>query len=238
MEDNDEIRLSKYLSTAGISSRRAAGELVTAGRVTVNGVTSLNPGMRVHPGDRVCLDGKPIVPGGEKHYIMLNKPRGYVCTNADRHAPRKAVDLIKLPGAVRLFSAGRLDKDSEGMLIISNDGDFVERLSHPSHEILKTYSVRLTRELSYAELAKIRNGIKDAGETLRVRSVSAKGQCRYEFVLNEGRKREIRRIAAAVGAPVVRLRRFRIGKLELGALPPGKYRELNAAERELLLAGS
>ena len=133
-----EERLVKFLSAAGVASRRAAGDLVKAGRIAVNGRTIREPGFRILPADTVTLDGRPVEPAGRFHYIMLNKPRGYVCTNADPHAPRKAVDLIRLDPPVRLFSAGRLDKESEGMILFSNDGDYVARLTHPRYELRKT----------------------------------------------------------------------------------------------------
>ena len=228
-------RLVKFLSTAGVASRRAAGDLVKAGRIAVNGVTVFEPGFRVSPADSVCCDGKPVKPAGTLHYIMLNKPRGYVCTNSDPHARRKAVDLIRLDPPVRLFSAGRLDKESEGMILFSNDGDYVAQITHPRHEILKTYLVRVTRDFTAAELARIRSGILDQGELLRVISIDPVGKYRYRIVLNEGRKREIRRMTAAAGAPTLKLRRIRIGGLELGDLPSGAFRELSPEEVALTL---
>lgn len=225
-----EERLVKFLSAAGVASRRGAGELVKAGRVTVNGQVVLEPGLRVMPGDAVAFDGKPVCPAERLRYFMLNKPRGYVCTNSDPHAPLKAVDLIRLDPPVRLFSAGRLDKESEGMILFSNDGDYVAQLTHPRHEILKTYLVRIGREFTAAELERIRAGIRDDGELLRVVSIESLGKCRYRIVLNEGKKREIRRLTAAAGAATLELRRVRIGGLELGSLPEGSFRELSPEE--------
>ena len=230
-----EERLVKFLSAAGVASRRAAGDLVQAGRIAVNGRTIREPGFRILPADTVTLDGRPVEPAGRFHYIMLNKPRGYVCTNADPHAPRKAVDLIRLDPPVRLFSAGRLDKESEGMILFSNDGDYVARLTHPRYEIRKTYLVRVTREFTEPELTRIRTGITDGGEHLRVISIAPAGNCLYRIVLNEGKKREIRRLTAAVGAPTLELRRIRIGGLALGALPQGAFRELTPEEVALTL---
>ena len=230
-----EERLVKFLSAAGVASRRAAGDLVKAGRIAVNGRTIREPGFRILPADTVTLDGRPVEPAGRFHYIMLNKPRGYVCTNADPHAPRKAVDLIRLNPPVRLFSAGRLDKESEGMILFSNDGDYVARLTHPRYEIRKTYLVRVTREFTEPELTRIRTGITDGGEHLRVISIAPAGNCLYRIVLNEGKKREIRRLTAAVGSPTLELRRIRIGGLALGDLPQGAFRELTPEEVALTL---
>lgn len=230
-----EERLVKFLSAAGVASRRAAGDLVKAGRIAVNGRTIREPGFRILPADTVTLDGRPVEPAGRFHYIMLNKPRGYVCTNADPHAPRKAVDLIRLDPPVRLFSAGRLDKESEGMILFSNDGDYVARLTHPRYEIRKTYLVRVTREFTEPELTRIRTGITDGGEHLRVISIAPAGNCLYRIVLNEGKKREIRRLTAAVSSPTLELRRIRIGGLALGDLPQGAFRELTPEEVALTL---
>ena len=230
-----EERLVKFLSAAGVAPRRAAGDLVKAGRIAVNGRTIREPGFRILPADTVTLDGRPVEPAGRFHYIMLNKPRGYVCTNADPHAPRKAVDLIRLDPPVRLFSAGRLDKESEGMILFSNDGDYVARLTHPRYEIRKTYLVRVTREFTEPELTRIRTGITDGGEHLRVISIAPAGNCLYRIVLNEGKKREIRRLTAAVGSPTLELRRIRIGGLALGDLPQGAFRELTPEEVALTL---
>ncbi len=229
-------RLVKFLASAGIASRRAAGDLVKAGRVRVNGSVEPEPGRRIFPGDTVTFDGKPVTQQEKLHYIMLHKPRGYVCTSADPHAKRKAVDLIDLP--CRLFSAGRLDKESEGMILFSNDGAFVEKVSHPRYEVLKRYLVEVTRSFSAAELERIRQGVEDDGEMLHVRSIRQTGARQYEFILNEGKKREIRRITAACGAPTLRLKRVQTGALELGSLPEGKWRELTPAEREAALPPS
>lgn len=226
-------RLTKFLASAGIASRRAAGELVKAGLVAVNGEIEREPGRRIRPGDTVVCGGKPVHPAETPRYVMLHKPRGYVCTHSDRHAERKAVDLIDLPE--RLFSAGRLDKESEGLILFSNDGAFVERLTHPRYGILKRYRVRTARDLDAEAMERIRSGVSDGGETLRVHSVRRLAPYEYEFVLNEGKKREIRRITAACGAPTLRLKRVQIGALKLGMLKPGEWRELTPEEREAAL---
>lgn len=232
--DND-IRLVKFLSTYAGVSRRAAGDLVKNGCVTVDGKTVTEPGLRVTPENRVTLNGTPVKAQQRKYYIMLNKPRGYVSTNADPHADKKAVDLIVLPDAPRLFSAGRLDKESEGMLLFSNDGEYVATLTHPRNEILKTYIIQLQRELTSAEISKILNGIEDDGEFLHALELNALGNRRYSIILNEGRKREIRRMTAAVGSPTLRLKRVKTGKLELGNLAAGQWRELTFEEMQASL---
>ena len=223
------MNLVKYISRSGAASRRNAETFIRSGRVTVSGRIETNPAYRVKADDRVRLDGTILDVVEDFHYVLLNKPRGYTCSSADPHADQLALHLIHLPG-VRLVSAGRLDKDSEGAIIFSDDGDFVNRLSHPRYGILKRYRVITRNPISEEGLEKIRAGIKDEGEMLRVKSVHKVADREYEFILNEGKKREIRRLTAAVGAPTVVLKRVSIGKVELGTLPPGKWRNLTPSE--------
>lgn len=229
------ISLTKYLSSAGVCSRRSAAALLAAGRVAVNGITSARGALRIVNGDRVTFDGQPLAPQTEKHYVMLHKPRGYVCTLADRHAAKKAVDLIPLAKKIRLVSAGRLDKDSEGLIVFSNDGGLVARLTHPRYDVEKTYRVSLAGELSAAAIRVLTHeGICDAGETLRARAVRTLAPGRYEFILGEGKNREIRRMAAYFHLAVKRLARVSVGQLRLGSLPCGQCRELTPQEIALL----
>jgi len=233
--DNIEfpMRLQRFLSLAGICSRRDAEDLITAGRVTVNDAVVTTLGTKVGAADRVTADGRPVSLG-RRCYVMLNKPRGYVCTAEDRHAPQKAVDLVNLPGE-RLYHAGRLDKDSEGLLIFTNDGDYADRLTHPRYRILKHYLVQTDRRLSPMELDVLCNGIEDEGEFLKPEKIEEVSPALYSFVLNEGKKREIRRLIAAAAAQTLMLRRVAVGALELGDLPVGEWRELTPEEVELSL---
>jgi len=224
----ETIRIVKFLSQSGVASCRGAGDLVLAGRVAVNGRVVTEPGTQIFCTDTVTLDGQVLQREDRKYYIMLNKPRGYVCSAEDRFADKLARDLIDLP--VRLFSAGRLDKDSEGMLILSNDGDFIAHLTHPSFGIRKRYIVTLSRGLTRGEIRRLLNGIADGGEFLRALAVRAVGEKQYMLTLGEGKKREIRRMTAALGAPTQRLRRVAVGTLEMGDLPVGKWRELSPEE--------
>lgn len=228
------MNLVKYLSSCGAASRRKAEELIRSGAVTVDGSVVMEPGFRVNETSAVALEGVPLEVPEMRHYILLHKPRGYVCSNADAHAAKLAVRLINIPG-VRLVSAGRLDKDSEGAIIFSDDGEFINRLAHPRYGILKRYMVTVERPITPQWQQKMLSGIVDAGETLRVISIREAAPCRYEIILNEGKKREIRRLTAAAGAPTVRLVRVAIGNVELGRLPLGKYRELSRDEVETLL---
>ena len=230
MAEERDPNLSKYLSRCGAASRRSAVELIRSGRVGVTGAVETAPARRIAPGEVVTLDGKALSVPERFHYVMLNKPRGYVCSNADVHAEKLAADLLRgsYPGFLR--SAGRLDKDSEGLIVFSDDGDYLERVAHPRHMVSKRYIVTVARELAAADLARMVSGIADDGEVLRVLAVEPLGGTRYMFKLNEGRKREIRRLCRACGAPVRTLKRVSLGALELGALKSGEHRELSADE--------
>ena len=223
------VNLVKYIANSGAASRRQAEALIRAGRVVVDGCIECNPARRVLGSENISLDGKKVVSAEKLWYILLHKPRGYVCSCADKHAEKLAVDLLKSVPA-RLVSAGRLDKESEGAIIFSNDGDFINTLTHPRYGVLKRYIVHTAGKISENDLRRMEKGIRDAGEVLkaeRVRQISEK--C-YEFVLNEGKKREIRRLTAVCGAPTQRLIRVQIGEVELGSLAPGEFRELSPAE--------
>lgn len=232
---SEKLSLTQYLCRSGVASRRNSAQIVKSGRVSVDGAIIPEPGFKVPDGANVCVDGKTICVVTQHHYIMLNKPRGYVSSSSDVHAPKKAIDLIKLPGSPRIFSAGRLDKDSRGLLIFSDDGNYVDHLIHPRYRVLKRYLVTLPRELDEKELRRICSGIEDEGEVLRAESIRSCGNRVYEVVLNEGKKREIRRLTAAVGAPTLDLQRVSIGALALGDLPEGQFRELSEEEIKLSL---
>lgn len=229
---DNEMALGKFLSTCGVASRRHAVELVKEGKVTVNGQVELNPARRVTEQDTVLFQGKKVAQPAKRHYIMLHKPRGYVCTADDPHAKKKALDLIQHPDHPRLFSAGRLDKDSEGMLIFSDDGDLVNRMTHPSGGIQKIYEVSTDYELTPRDIEKLTKGIVDKGERLRALSIQYLYGNKYEFILGEGKNREIRRLLASVRNTALRLKRVAIGGLSLGVLPCGKWRELTKKEIE------
>lgn len=227
------VNLTKFLSSSGAASRRKAAILIKNGEVTVNGEIELNPARRVSDSDTITCEGKRITPcSTPHHYIMLNKPRGFVCTNSDIHAKKKALDLICLNDNPRLFSAGRLDKDSEGLILFSNDGDFVERLTHPRHKVEKTYEVSLSGPLTPDELQRILSGVSEDGEILRALHAEPVSACKYRLILGEGKNREIRRMMATLGKNVKRLKRVAVGALSLGSLKPGAWRELSEAELE------
>lgn len=201
----------------------------------VNGSVESNPGRRITDTDKVVYQGRTVMPPARRYYIMLHKPRGYVCTNDDIHAPKKALDLIRFPGCPRLFSAGRLDKNSEGLILFSNDGDFVEQLTHPRHEVYKTYDVSTEYELTPQDHQRFIEGVWDAGEFLKAAAVIPLTPFRVRLILGEGKNREIRRMVQAFQNRTKRLKRIAVGCLSLGSLPCGEWRELTAQEIRLAL---
>ena len=227
------VSLSKFLSICGVASRRKATELIKNEKVFVNSELITQPGYKVTEKDIVKYNNK-VIQYGKRYYILLNKPRGYVCTNEDKYADKKAVDLIDIPDS-RLFTAGRLDKESEGMIIVTNDGDYAKKLTHPSYQTTKTYHVTVDRELSKKNLSDFQNGITDDGEFLKAQSVKAIGRNKYEFVLTQGKNREIRRMISYAKRKTIKLKRIAIGRLSLDKLPQGKWRSLSSAEIELTL---
>lgn len=233
MKDN-KIRLQKHLSECGIASRRKAEELIAAGKVKINGHIA-EIGAKVDPKrDKITVRGKAVVPVNEKIYIMLNKPRGYVTTMSDELGRKTVSDLVADAGN-RIFPVGRLDRDSEGLLIMTNDGDFANTLTHPSSHVNKTYRVTVKGVAEEEQLLRMKEGIMlDGRKTLPCDCFVAErkpDRTVLIFILNEGRNRQIRRMCEAVGLEVLRLKRTEIAGVKLGMLPQGKWRPLN--EREM-----
>jgi 23S rRNA pseudouridine2605 synthase len=225
-------RLQKVLARAGIGSRRVCEELIADGRVTVNGDVALL-GRRVDPTvDAVELDGVPVVVRGDLVYYLLNKPAGYVSTAADPEGRPTVVELV--PTTPRVFSVGRLDYDTEGLLLLTNDGDLTQLLTHPSHGVVKTYLAEVEGDPSPAAVRRLREGVElDDGPTApaRVTVVQRRGgTAAVELGIHEGRNRQVRRMCEAVGHPVRRLVRTRIGPLRDGSLVPGTWRALTPSE--------
>ena len=227
------LNLSHYLSTAGVASRRHAATLIKEGKIKVNREVCITPGYRVLPNDTITYQNQEIYIK-ERVYIMLNKPRGYVCTSSDPYATKKAIDLIPLK-EYRLFSIGRLDKESEGLILFTNDGAYSETLMHPRYEIKKEYIVTTNKPLSPKMRQQCMSGIDSDGEHLHAISVTEEGDCCYRFVLNEGKKREIRRLIQAMGRQTKSLKRVSIGKLQLGDLKSGAWRHLTPKDIKLAL---
>jgi pseudouridine synthase len=228
-----EERLQRTLARAGFGSRRACEELIRAGRVSVNGrVASL--GARVDPErDRVEVDGSAVNVDPNVRYYALHKPAGIVTTLRDPQG-RPDVRRFLPPEAPRVFPVGRLDRDTEGLLLLTNDGDLANRLLHPRYGVEREYLAEVEGAPTAGRLAAIRRGVELEDGTARAASARALGTARgrgaVRVVMTEGRKREVRRLLAAVGLPVTRLVRTRVGPVRLGRLPPGAVRELDPAE--------
>ena len=227
-----EERLQKLLSAAGICSRRAAETYITSGRVTVNGITA-ELGQRADPErDEIRVDGQLLEGREELVYLLLNKPRGYVTTLSDEKGRKNVADLVQGCGA-RVYPVGRLDLDSEGLLLMTNDGDLMQHLLHPSHEVNKTYQVSVFGSVNGAACAL--ESLRDLdGEPIRPAQVEVLRQtgqtAELTVTIHEGKNRQVRRMCAACGLTVKRLRRIREHTLELGTLAPGAWRHLTDAE--------
>lgn len=233
------MRLQKYLADAGVASRRACEALIAAGRVRVNGATAAI-GQSVEAGDTVELDGKPVACAQRHVVILFYKPRGVVCTSEDPEGRRTVQDYFRdLPE--RLYNVGRLDLNSEGLLLMTNDGALAHRLTHPRFGVEKTYYVVCDGKVTASDFAKLTNGILlDDGMTAPARvdcvRTTQRGDTSFLITIHEGRNRQIRRMAEAIGHRTLRLKRERFGCLELGTLKPGEWRYLTESELTSLRA--
>lgn len=238
MTDAEGVRLQKVLAQAGVASRRAAEELIARGRVEVNGSIVTEQGVRVDPAsDVIRVDGARIPPQRRQVYLVLNKPRGVVSTMEDPQGRPTVADY--LPGRERLFHVGRLDADTEGLLLLTNDGDFAQRMMHPSYEVSKTYLAEVAGVISDATLKRLRGGVQLDDGPVRPDQVKLvqRGANRslVRVRLHEGRNRIVRRMFDAVGHPVRKLSRIAIGPVRLGELKPGAVRDLTRDELGKLL---
>lgn len=230
-------RLQKIISASGLMSRRAAEELIAAGKVSVNGVTAAL-GDKAEAGvDKILVDGKALPSAGEKLYIMLNKPRGYVTTLSDEKGRKNVTELIKELGT-RLYPVGRLDMYSEGLLLMTNDGDFANRLMHPSHEIDKCYHTWVKGEDMGWAVELLRCPMEIDGyvtSPAEVVILELKGEeALLAITIHEGRNRQVRKMCEAAGLKVTRLMRVSEGGVELGTLKSGKWRRLTEEELDML----
>ena len=232
------MRLQKYLAQCGVASRRAAEDMIARGLVSVNGRVITTAGVKIDPDrDSVTVNGKLIKQAEELVYIMLNKPRGYVTTVRDDRERKTVMELI--PEELgRVYPVGRLDYDTEGLLLLTNDGAFTHRLTHPSHEISKTYLVKVSGIPSPEALRVLRTGVMLEGrKTYPAEVLVKRREANYAFLLitiSEGRNRQVRKMCAAVGHKVVFLRRVAEGPLRLGDLPLGAWRHLTPEEVQSL----
>lgn len=226
------IRLQSYLAKCGVGSRRGCEELITQGRVMVNNRKVTELGTKVNEDDIVYVDDMLAEPEERNYYYALNKPRGYVCTNYDPNETAYARDLIDVPEKSLLFNIGRLDKDSQGLILFTNDGDFANLIMHPSSETEKEYIVRTDLEILKKDMDDAYRGLI---RPYRIKSYRILGKRDASVVLTEGKNREIRNMFEAMGYEVKRLTRIRIGHIELGELGLGKYRKLTKSEVNSLI---
>jgi 23S rRNA pseudouridine2605 synthase len=225
------IRLQKVLADRGVASRRAAEELMREGRVRVEGEVVRELGRRVPPSARFEVDGQAVAAAAPHRYVVMNKPRGIVSTARDERGRPTVVEV--LGARERLYPVGRLDEDSEGLLLLTNDGVWAERVLHPRHGHEREYEVMVAGPVSPAAVAALRRGVALEEGVARPARVSIAGGARgstLRMVLHTGWKRQVRRMCAAVGIRVLRLRRTRMGPLSLGRLRPGSWRELTPHE--------
>ncbi len=235
------MRLQKYMAMCGVAARRKCEEIIAAGRVTVNGQVITEMGTQVEETDIVLVDGARITPEEEKRYVLYHKPAGEVTTVSDEKGRETVMDRFR-DFPVRLYPVGRLDYDSEGLLLLTNDGELAQRLTHPSCEVDKVYLARVTGNPSNEAIDRLRRGVYMEGDQRRtypadVRVVRDESLFSDVVVtIHEGRNRQVRRMFDAVGHKVLLLRRIRFGSVELGALRRGEWRELTQEEVESLRA--
>jgi 23S rRNA pseudouridine2605 synthase len=236
MATNDGVRLNKYLASCAVGSRRACDELIKAARVEVNGSPCINMGTRISAGDHVKVDGKRVAPR-EPMIIAFHKPRGFVCTREDELGRDTIYTL--LPASLHaLHHVGRLDRDSEGLLILTNDGDLSQQLMHPSKSVEKEYLVTSHQAFENAHLDQLLEGVYTDEGKLKAKSIERLSSRRIKVVLDHGAKRQIRVMFDTLGYQVTKLLRVRIGALWLGDLEPGHWAILNAVEISMLLGNA
>jgi len=228
------IRLQAYLAHCGVASRRASETLILAGRVAVNGLRVTELGTKVAPGDQVQVDGRPVSVEQVLHYIALNKPPEYICSASDPQGRALARNLLAPEITERVYTVGRLDYRSSGLLLFTNDGDFAARVGHPSAEIEKEYLVEATGVIADQVLDEFRTGVNVEGVLYRCRDIERLGRKSVRVVLVEGKNREIRRVFSHFHLHPRRLHRIRIGPILLGSLKEGLTRSLQPAELERL----
>jgi 23S rRNA pseudouridine2605 synthase len=231
------VRLAKHLAHSGVASRRAAEAMIGAGRVTVDGATITDPARDVTGAEAIAVDGEPVGAAPRRVVYVLHKPAGVVSTAHDTHGRPTVVDLVPAAGT-RLYPVGRLDAETTGLILLTNDGALANHLTHPRYEVPKTYRAKVANPpVGERALQRLRAGIElDDGPTAPAQARRLRPDV-LELTIREGRKRQVRRMCEAVGHPVLALRRVAFGPLALGDLPAGAHRRLTAAEVERLRAG-
>mgnify|MGYP002515392438 CR=1 FL=1 len=239
-EEQFPMRLQAYMAKCGVASRRGSEELIEQGRVMVNNKTVRQMGLKVGPEDIVQVDGETIELVDRKYYIALNKPKGYVCTNYDPNETKYARELIAMRDADLLYNVGRLDKESNGLILFTNDGEFANAMMHPKYQVEKEYLVKLDRPIEIEDLNKALDGIYiDIPQPYKIKryDLIPRTKLFLKVTLTEGKNREIRKIFSFLGYDVKSLTRIRIGCVELGDMVPGEWRNLTAEEISGLLSG-
>lgn len=232
------IRLQAYMAKSGCGSRRFCETLITSGRVTVNTKRVTELGTKVEKDDVVMVDFQLVEPSEKTYYYALYKPKGYVCTNYDPNERLYARDLIDIPDKNLLFHIGRLDKESSGLILFTNDGAVAQKIMHPSEQIEKEYLVSCSSEVMRADLEEALKGVYiDQSQPYRIKRFELLSKKWTRIILTEGKNREIRKIFSYFGYEVKQLVRMRIGCIELGDLQPGTYRMITSSEIEAMLAG-
>ncbi len=227
-EERREERLQKVLAAAGVASRRQAEELIVGGRVTVNNRIVTQLGTKVGPSDQIAVDGKSVNRSPRHTYVLLYKPLGVLSTAHDERGRPTVLDLVKT--SERVYPVGRLDLDSEGLILLTNDGDLTFRLLHPRHEVPREYHVWVSPDPTDEQITRLQRGVEIEGWTTGPAVVRRRPGGILSIVIHEGHKRQIRLMCHAVGLSVLRLVRVRMGPLTLGALKPGEWRELRPEE--------
>ncbi len=232
------IRLNKFLASCGVASRRHSDELIMQGKIMVNGKVVNTPGISINEKkDKVIYDGKELSLPSSFVYIKLNKPKGYICSASDEKGRKTIYELIDTDE--RLFSIGRLDYDTEGLIILTNDGNFANKVAHPSYSLEKEYQVTIEGKILESELAVMRKGAIVDGERMpsaKVKLISCdEKSSKLSVIINEGQNRQVRRMFEAIGRVIILLKRVRIGGVRLGGLSRGEYRDLRIEELNALV---
>lgn len=221
----EEIRINKYIASSGVCSRRKAEEYILAGKVLVNGVVNTELGYKVKEEDIVVVDGKQIALEENKVYIMLNKPKGYVTTSKEQFGRPSVLDIVKVEE--RVYPVGRLDMDSEGLLILTNDGEFSNNVIHPTKHISKKYEVVLKENITEVSIKKLESGVDIGGYVTRPAKVEKVTDKKILITIGEGKNRQVRRMIESVDNKVLNLKRIAIGGLKLDKLKSGEYIKLD-----------
>ncbi|WP_237036400.1 pseudouridine synthase [Mediannikoviicoccus vaginalis] len=226
------MRINKYLAHSGVCSRRQADEIISQGRVSINEKTVKELGTKVLPDDVVKFDGNVVAPLEKFKYFLLNKPVGYVSTVKDPFAEKTVIDLID--SNERLYPVGRLDKDSRGIIIITNDGELTYKLTHPKKDIFKTYEVILDKKPKEVDLDRLKKGIPMDGYLTKRAKIKKISNLKFQISISEGRNRQVRRMFDYIGCKVIDLKRISIGKISDKNLPEGEFRKLTKEELDYL----